>query len=354
MDNALNAVPAQPRTVAIAYRSWLGSSQTLTAGANELLIATGRVEPVGGAMFWYIEPNTPRRFLVANSIAVKTTMSIAQLQGMLRAIEERLNDGRPARVGGLLKADLLWVEGTQIDTPDLRLPNPDVLGTDWGLEAFVAAAEDPFAAACKAGNEPKTFCYEVGGKYRSTKRTNKREENPDLWFFDKSTDNEIVFGGIAVETTEDILAQAAATLALAGGPYHVPPTSQWDNHHLGDYAQDRLGKVRSTEFLAVDAPGAPAGAGPDAAVASWLDAVRTAADKAGIAVARSVVFEASAERIRGAILGAKISPAQPGPLPPVRSIDVVRGDRPLDPAHEPQGWSVILHVPRRAAQAVKK
>ncbi len=351
VENALNATPAQPRTVAIAYRSWLGSSQALTAGADELLFATGRVQPVGGAMFWYVEPNTPRRFLVVNGVAVKTAMTIAELQGMLRAIEERLNDGQPARVGGLLKADLLWVEGTQIDSPTLKLPNPDVLGTDWGLEAFVAAAEDPFADACKGSNESKTFCYEVGGKYRSTSRTNAREEHPDLWFVDKSTEAELVFGGVAVETNEDILAQAAAVLALTGCVHRTPPTARWDDHHVGEYAQGILEKVRSTEFVPLEAA-VRADAGVNATVESWLDAVRSTAAQAGITVARSVVFSVGAGRIRGAILGAKTSGPPSGPLPPlppVRSVDVQRGGVPLDPARQPQGWIVELHVARPLA-----
>ena len=277
-------------------------------------------------------------------------MSIAQLQGMLRAIEERLNDGKPARIGGLLKADLLWVEGTQIDTPDLRLPNPDILGTDWGLEAFVAAAEDPFSQACKAGGESTIFCHEVGGKYRATQRTNTHEENPDLWFYDKSTNEEIVFGGVAVETTEDILAQSVAALALTGHVYNSPPTDKWDAVNLREYAEGRLRKVRSSEFVPVEAS-VRAGAGTGAVVESWLNAARAAADKAGVAVARAVVFEASADRVRGAILGAKIAGAQPAPLPPIKSIDVKRGDPPMEPARQPQVWSVELHVARPAPRA---
>jgi len=348
VDNDLGAVPAQPRTVVIAYRSWLGSSQTLTASADELLFATGRVQRVGGAMSWFVEPQGQRRFVVVNGVAVKTALAVADLQGLLRAIEERLNDGQPARVGGLLKADLLWVEGTQVHAPGLELPSPDVLGTQWGLETFVASAEDPFADACKRGSEPKSFCNEVGAKYRALKLKSGREEHPDLWFYDKSTTQELVFGGVAVETTEDILAQGVATLALASAAYYAPPASQWDQLHIGEYAQGLLGKIRSTEIQPVEAS-APAGSAKSALVESWLNAVRTAADQAQIKVARAVVFDLRADHIRGAILGTKIAPAPVERLPPVRLVDVKQGDTPLEPARQPQGWSVELHVARTPA-----
>lgn len=112
-------------------------------------------------------------------------------------------------------------------------------------------------------------------------------------------------------------------------------------------AEGRLRKVRSSEFVPVEAS-VRAGAGTGAVVESWLSAARAAADKAGVAVARAVVFEASADRVRGAILGAKIAGAQPAPLPPIKSIDVKRGDPPMEPARQPQVWSVELHVARPA------
>jgi hypothetical protein len=174
------------------------------------------------------------------------------------------------------------------------------------------------------------------------------EANPELWFYGNIKGNEMVFGGVTQEVDEEVVAVSVATLANASGPYHTPPRDEWGLHKIGDYAGDFFRKLKSKEFIPLDV--AVPGHSLETAVKAWTDGARATGEKAGLAVARSVVFELGADRVRGAILGAKIENAHAAALAPVTRVEVRQGHAPLDPARQPQSRIVELTVPFTGAR----
>jgi 2-amino-4-hydroxy-6-hydroxymethyldihydropteridine diphosphokinase len=118
--------PAPPRRAFIGLGSNLGDRRALLRAAVEGLEAAGDVvgvsplyetEPVGGP-----EDQGPYLNVV---VELSTGDSPRQLLGRCRALEAAAGRVRTVRWGPRsLDADVLWVQGCEVDEPDLTVPHP--------------------------------------------------------------------------------------------------------------------------------------------------------------------------------------------------------------------------------------
>ena len=101
----------------------------LLYAADELMKTNPRLGEVtggGGPYFMKAEGSEPA--FVTTATPFRGTASVAEIQGILRAVQERLSPpggGDPAHP--TLKLELWWVEGVHEKTPELELPSPLIL-----------------------------------------------------------------------------------------------------------------------------------------------------------------------------------------------------------------------------------
>jgi 2-amino-4-hydroxy-6-hydroxymethyldihydropteridine diphosphokinase len=131
----------------------LGDREALLAEAVDRLVAVGRTavsptyetEPVGG-------PEQGRYLNLV--VELDTDLSPRQLLAVCRRLEAAAERVREERWGPrTLDVDVLWIDGVEVDEPDLQVPHPRVwqrrfvlaplrdLAPDLVTEAQVAAAE---------------------------------------------------------------------------------------------------------------------------------------------------------------------------------------------------------------------
>jgi hypothetical protein len=338
VNAALEAVPAHPRSMVVAFRSWAGSPQSLVAAGHDLLAGNPLFSPKGGRILWFEDPSAPAGYMVVGSFLFQSAASISQARGLLQSIEERLNDGHPPAAGGLLTSKLLWVEGVQVDTPPLELPSSDILDTPWGLNAFMASAEDPFAQGCKVGTENIDLCRAVDKKFRHSKLPQAYETPLDMWLGGALEDG-LESWGHAHARDEEVLAVAVDALLAASAARHLLETEPAQGAHLlFERATEAVGRRRADDVVPLEVP-LPA-TKPEDRVKLWLEAVRSAAKQHALQPRRAVVFALGQARVRGAILGSRAE-AGASPLLSALAIEInLDGGAP----GEPKGWSVSTRV----------
>jgi hypothetical protein len=339
VNQALDAVPAQPRHVAIAVHSRAGSSQALVTGALDLLEAANLGPAKGASILWYEDRTAPTGYHVVAGYAFLSPASVAQIQGALREIEGRLGKSDGADAGKLLKTDILWVEGLRLDTPALKLPNPAILETPWGMNAFISSAEDPFSAACEQKREDRGFCKSVAKRARDRSAV-VFETAPDAWVGGEFKNGVLEGWAHAHAHDAEILgASVDALLATDAARRRLESLGTGAVDRLFVYATEAVTKRKADEVVPLDIP--LTGTKIEEKVAAWVNAVSDRSQKERLLLRRAVIFELRKDGIRGAILGTRPVGAVVIPLAPVSAVEVFEGG---GAPGEPRGFSVSLRV----------
>jgi hypothetical protein len=340
MNGDLGSVPPGPRNIAVAASSWSGSPQSLVAAAQDLLLGTGVLQARGSDILWFSEPGSPSKYHVVGAFAFTSSASVQQILEALRSVEARLNDGRPAHQGGPLLLELQWVEGVQVSIPGLVLPSPDILGTSWGLNTFVASSEKPFGEACAGGRENHAFCTAVGKEFRHATMTQVYEVPKDLWIGGEFKLGKLSTWAHAHAGEEEILAVAVDALLTADEALHIIMNPSPDAYRPVDMAIEAVA-ARAADTVVPFTASVPAGE-PAARVRSWLEAVRQQSAANLILPRRAAVLTIDAGRVRGVIIGRKMSDKPSQPLARIDTVGVKEGG---GAPGEPRVWSVVLGIP---------
>jgi hypothetical protein len=303
MNAALDTPAPGPRHITVMARSWSGSSQALVSAADELLVGTGDFQSAGAdTVMWFEERGAPGRYHVVGAFGFTTSASVQTILQRLHAVEAQLNSEAGARVGGPLKLELKWVEGVHLATPDITLPSPDILGSDWGLSAFLAASEMELAEVCKAGREEARFCNSVARAGRNAPLARIYEVAKDRWLGGKVTPEELAVRGTAKVGEEEILAVAFDALLVLGAAHTaLAQDPHADTFQLIDHSIRAVAARTATQVVPVTAelPEGPAAQ----RVVVWLDALRRAASANRMAPRRAVVYEVRGRQVHGALVG---------------------------------------------------
>ncbi|HWE25281.1 MAG TPA: hypothetical protein VG496_15195 [Myxococcales bacterium] len=336
MNTPLDAVPPHPRYVVVAVHSWAGSSQSLVAAALDLLAGSDVFEEKKSSILWYEDPSAPSGYHVLGSYALLSAASIAQMQTFLKGVEERLGASGTAR---LLKTDILWVENARVDTQALKLPNPAIFDTPWGISALLSSAEDPVADACDQGREDKDFCRAIG---KAARKPNVVvfETGVDNWIGGDFKDGALECWAYAHARDEEIVGNAVDALLTADvARSRLESRGLQAVHRLALSARDAVTSRRANELFPIEVP---ASGKIEEKVMAWLKAVSAKALQDRIVVRRAVVFALEPATIRGAIVGTRLVGAvTPVPLVPVSTVEVIRGG---GAPREPPAFSVSLRV----------
>ncbi|HEV2703635.1 MAG TPA: hypothetical protein VGV09_18565 [Steroidobacteraceae bacterium] len=341
MNDDLSSIPSQPRHIAVAASSWSGSPQSLVAAAEDLLEGSGLLKATGANILWFSDPAAPAKYHVVGAYGFTSSASVQQLVALLRGVEARLNDGQPARQGGPLLLELQWVEGVHISTPTLTLPSPNILGTSWGINAFVASSEEPFGAACAARRENQAFCTAAGNASRHSDMTQVYEVPQDDWIGGSVTPEILKTWAHAHSGDEEILAVAVDAMLTADEALRIKEQAPHaDTYGLID---DAIRAVRGRGADIAVAFTANVAVGPlQTRIKSWLEAVRQEAATAKIVLRRAAVLKIGSAEVRGIIIGHRLPDRPPHPATRIDTVKVEEGG---GAPGEPRVWSVVLQVP---------
>ena len=301
------------RKFVVAFRSYSGSRVALLNAANDLLTASGVITYAQGGSEneWYHDPERRRDFITQSTL-FKSDLPVEQILGMMAAVEERL--GGPQRESAaLLKTDLLWVEGTELETPELTLPNPMIFETGWANHILVMAAESPLLNAEKAGREKASVLRRVA---RAFKRFDEIDDSPPRYFFTTSSIGE-GYAELERKPGGTVYIQGATddvdTLAIAGDLLlfaevdvfrgRDPNTAKDEtNEHAYHRAGDALEKLPRDSVLPLQVPIDP-GSSVDAKAQAWVNGLAGLTAVHRFSGARTVIYSVEATRISGAVLG---------------------------------------------------
>ncbi len=171
------------RPFVIAFRSYSGSQYALIGMANDLLKASGTIRCCGGDSNyqWYHDQERKHDF-VAQAVAFKTELPVEGIFGVMAGVAERL--GGPQREPTpLIKMDLMWVEGVEMETPELTLPNPLIFDKYWANTIFVEASEDVMFRSRDEGREKTSVVRRIAKVYKKYHDM----DDPALTFFYEPT-----------------------------------------------------------------------------------------------------------------------------------------------------------------------
>jgi 7,8-dihydro-6-hydroxymethylpterin-pyrophosphokinase len=245
-------------------------------------------------------------YLSASLLCV-STLSVQNLLGLAKGVEERIGDPQKPGARQTIRIDLMWVEGVEVKTPDLELPNPMLDHESWAIGTFVEAAEEAvtnrwqirrFYKALQTVPPPHEIS---GGPFVMPEPTLERDRAGDTW---------IVLG----RDWPDALASSAELLGRALADQDNPDTprnkmsSDWDV----DVTRVALERAPSSDVTPVDVPLAAGEADADQ-VRSWMTAVGAALAAAPITMSVPVVFAADGASVRGAIVGGGAKAPRPPP-----------------------------------------
>ena len=301
------------RKFVVAFRSYSGSRVALLFAAKELLISSGAIMRGGGGseFEWYHDPERKRDF-IAQATLLESDLPVEQILGMMAAVEERLG-GLQREPAPLLKADLLWVEGTELETPELTLPNPMIFETGWANHILVTAAELELIEAEKAGREKASMLRRVA---RAFQRFDEIHDSPPRFFFTTSSIGE-GYAELERKPGGTVYIQGATddvdTLAIAGDLLlfaevdvargRDPNTAKDEtDEHAYHRAGDALEKLPRDSVLPLQVPIDP-GASVDTKAQAWINGVAGLLAVHHFSGARTVIYAVEATRISGAVIG---------------------------------------------------
>jgi hypothetical protein len=119
----------------------------------------------GGSEYqWYHDEERKHDFVV-QAVVFKTELPVEGILGMMAAVDERL--GGPQREPvPLIKMDLMWVEGVEMETPELHLPSPLIFEKYWANRVFVEASEDVMFRSRDEGREKTSVVRRIAKAYK--------------------------------------------------------------------------------------------------------------------------------------------------------------------------------------------
>ena len=301
------------RPFVIAFRSYSGSRVALHNAANDLLTASGVMTYGGGGSQyeWYHDTKRKHDF-IASATLFKSDLPVEQILGMMAAVEERL--GGPQREPApLIKMDLLWVEGVELETPELTLPNPRIFQEYWANSIFVEASEQAMFIARDEGREKTSTVRRVA---KAFKRFQDVHEPPAKYFFTTSPGGEgkVDFarkpGGTVYSqgATDDV-----DTLAIAGdlllfaemdvvrGRDRNVAKDETDEHAY-HRAGDALEKLPRDTVLPLQVP-IEANDSVDAKAQAWVNGLTGLLAVHHFSGVRTVIYSVDTTRISGAVIG---------------------------------------------------
>ena len=154
------------RPFVIAFRSYSGSQVALIDEANDLLTASGTIRyAAGGSDYqWYHDQERKHDF-VTEAVLFKSELPVEGILGMMAAVAERLG-GPQQEPTPLTKMDLMWVEGVEMETPELTLPSPLIFEKYWANRVFVEASEDAMFRSRAEGREKTSVVRRIAKTYK--------------------------------------------------------------------------------------------------------------------------------------------------------------------------------------------
>ena len=301
------------RPFVIAFRSYSGSRVALHNAANDLLTASGVIAyAAGGSDYeWYHDKDRKNDF-IASATLFKSDLPVEAILGMMSAVEERL--GGPQREPApLMKLDLLWVEGVELETPEVTLPSPLIFEKFWTNSVFVKAAEGALFASREEGREKASLLRRVARAY---KHFQDLDDPPDGHFFVTNSGGESDLklgrkpGGTVYEhgATDDVDTLAIAGDLLLSAEQDVlrgrdPKTSKnEDDVHAARRVKAAVEKLPRDAILPLQVAIA-ANASVDAKAQAWVDGIASLLAAEHFVGKRTVLYSDGPTQLSGAVLG---------------------------------------------------
>jgi hypothetical protein len=299
------------RPFVIAFRSYSGSRTALLRVVNDLLTASTSISYAGGGSEyeWYRDPERKHDF-VAEATLFKSDLPVDGILGMMAAVEERL--GGPQREPApLVKMDLMWVEGVEMETPELTLPNPLIFEKYWANSVFIDASEDAMFRARDEGREKTSVVRRIARAFKKYKDV----EDPAVKFFYSTTgstkpDLSRKSGGTiySQRAVDDIDAVAIAGDLLLFAEIDVvrnrdarTSTDETDEDAFGR-ASDALEKLPRGTILPLQVR-IDVNASLDQKAQAWVDGLAGLLAVHHFAGVHTVIYSVDANRISGAVIG---------------------------------------------------
>jgi hypothetical protein len=299
------------RPFVIAFRSYSGSRTALLRVANDLLIASASISYAGGGSEyeWYHDPERKHDF-VADATLFKSELPIEGILGMMAAVEERLG-GPQQEPAPFIKLDLMWVEGVEMETPELALPNPLIFDKYWANSIFIDASEDAMFRARDDGREKTSVVRRIARAFKRFKNV----EDPAVKFFYSTTGSTkpdlsrkpggTIYSQRAVDDMDaiaiagDLLLFAEVDVTRGRSPSTTPDETDEDAYFS---AHDLLEKLPRDAILPFEVP-IETNATVDAKAQAWVDGLAGLLAVHHFVGVRTVIYSVSSDRISGAVIG---------------------------------------------------
>ncbi len=146
----LSQSPESPRRLVIGLRSFTGSRVAFLDAAAALLKSSSALKLVRGSTIEIYAAQGATPGYMAAAVLMESSLSVAGLMGLTQAVEERLADPLHPGARQTLRADLMWVEGVEVKTPAIELPNPALFRESWAIGTFVEAGEEAVTSKIEA------------------------------------------------------------------------------------------------------------------------------------------------------------------------------------------------------------
>jgi hypothetical protein len=339
VNTSVDEAPPHPRLVVVAAHSWAGSSQALVVGALDLLSASPLFEEKRSEILWYDDPDRNGRHHVIGAYSFLSAAPVAKILAFLRGLEQRFDDRQVPDAARLLQTDLLWVEGARVDAPGLKLPSAKILGTYWGVNALMSAASDWFVAACEEHREDPALCHAVQ-KESDRDNTTVYETPVDTWIGGRFQDAVVECWAHAHARDEEIVAASVDALLTADAARaRLEARAPDDLRRLVAAASEAVTSRKAEDIFPLEVA---ASGTIDERVLSWVNAVSAKSFDERILARRGVVFALEPGRIRGAIVGTRLTGTLAAArLAPVSSVQVIEGG---GAPGEPRAFSVTVRM----------
>jgi hypothetical protein len=329
------------RPFVIAFRSYSGSRIALHIAANDLLTDSGVISRGGGGSDceWYHDKERKSE-VIASATLFKSDLPVEAILGMMSAVEERLG-GPQHEPAPLMKMDLLWVEGVELETPEVTLPNPLIFETFWANSIFVEAAEDALFRSKDDGREKASFVRRVALAFKHFEGIHDPAVRN---FFSTNSDGESSLslertpGGTVYDrgATDDI-----ETLAIAGdlllsaeqdvlrGRDPKAPKDE-DDVHASRRAKEAVEKLSGDAILPLQVA-ILANASVDAKAQAWVEGVARLLAAEHFVGQQTVIYSVEPTVISGAVLGHSVPEFNPFFQPGDTAVSSVRlADLPIN------------------------
>ena len=297
----LSQPPESPRRLVIGLRSFAGSRVAFLEAAAQILKSSPSLKLVRGSTIEvYAAQGTSPGYL-AMAMLMESSLSVANLMGLVAAAEERLADPLHPGARQTLRAELMWVEGVEIKTPEIELPNPALFRESWAIGTFVEAGEQAVTSKIEAARflyalkhvPPPFEIYQLPPALPDP--TLRRLPDRDVW---SPTGYEWMDG----------LADAGRVLAYAQTDLESGKRDM--NRLAAADIPDRLyGSIDEQRADRVVLVGTPAPAADDTSVATaWVHELQRRLIETSTRLSIPVVFSVDGGKIRGLAVGCAGTP----------------------------------------------